>query len=64
MAPINVVLHARLNPFQAQALAQFLKRLCWEDVERRTVDKDECHEVFEATRSLQDALAREGFNPR
>ncbi len=53
-----------LHPFDAEDLAQFLKRLCWEDVERRMTGKEETHGALEGVRVVQGALARAGFNPR
>lgn len=49
---------------QAWALAQFLKRVCWEDVQTRTVGKRECRLAIEGMEEVRTALRRMGINPR
>jgi hypothetical protein len=60
----DAVFTVRLNPSEAWALAQFLKRLNWEDVKLRTVDGNECELAMSAAEEVRKQLAFAGFAPR
>lgn len=49
---------------EALALAQFLKRLGWNEMRINAVDEEETYTMRTALGKVQDALADEGFNPR
>jgi hypothetical protein len=58
------VLTFELTDDQAEALAQFVKRVSWYDWRQNAVDDDEAHKMRSAFDQLQKALWRAGFNPR
>lgn len=49
---------------QAQALAQFVKRVDRETASRHAGDPQEADEIFESFIALRSALAAAGFAPR
>jgi len=49
---------------QAQALAQFVKRVGWSEFRANAVDDAEAYEIRVAVNALQRALAEAGFAPR
>lgn len=49
---------------QSQALAQFVKRLTWSEIQACAVDEDETYEMRDAVNLLQKSLAEAGFSPR
>lgn len=53
-----------LSPDQAWDLAQFVKRLTWNDIQRCAVDKAETNRMRDAIEILQQALADAGISPR
>lgn len=48
----------------AEALAQFLKRVSFATCERHSTSSDEAHRMMSAIGSLQRAINKAGFNPR
>lgn len=52
------------NEQQAYLMALFLKRLTFDDIERRAVDKNETYAMRTAIEQLQGQLALAGFSPR
>ncbi len=54
----------RLAEGQAEALAQFVKRVGWSEFRANAVDDDEAREIRAAVDALQRALAEAGFAPR
>ncbi|BEO88512.1 TPA: DUF7706 family protein [Serratia marcescens] len=53
-----------LTQSQALALAQFVKRLTWSEIQACAVDEDETYEMRDAVNLLQKSLAETGFSPR
>lgn len=62
MNEINVPLE--LTAQEAEALAQFFKRVGWQEMRQNAVDDDEAYGVRDAIYRVQKALADVGFNPR
>lgn len=55
---------AVLNEREAMALAQFLKRLRFNQAREIAVDQDEAYTMIDATNKLARALADAGYDPR
>ncbi len=53
-----------LTQSQALALAQFVKRLTWSEIQACAVDENETYEMRDAVNLLQKSLAETGFSPR
>jgi hypothetical protein len=53
-----------LEPAQALALAQFVKRVRWAEVRQNAVGDDEADLMMDAMRELAKALAEAGYAPR
>jgi hypothetical protein len=53
-----------LSDAQAEALAQFVKRVGWSEMRGCAVDDDEAYEIRQAIEQVRQALANEGFSPR
>ena len=53
-----------LTDDQAWALAQFLKRVGWQEWRANAVDDAEAYQMREACEAMQRALAEAGNNPR
>ena len=53
-----------LSDEQAEALAQMVKRFCWQDAQLLAVDDQETRAVLDGIAMLRSALAREGYAPR
>ena len=53
-----------LTEQQAMALAQFVKRVGWQEIRQNAVDDDEAYLIRDGIGSLQNALAEKGFAPR
>ena len=53
-----------LEPAQALALAQFVKRVRWTEVRQNAVGDDEADLMMDAMRELAKALAEAGYAPR
>ena len=49
---------------QVLALAQFVKRLHFDDLKSHAVDDEEAYRMRDAIEKLQDALAVSGWAPR
>ena len=49
---------------EAQALAQFVKRLTWSAMSECAVDDAECYRIRAAIDKLQRAIADAGYAPR
>jgi hypothetical protein len=60
----QVVVTLELPPLQAEALAQFVKRVGWHEFRQNAVDDDEAYEISAAVAALQKALADAGYAPR
>lgn len=59
-----VTVTTELTQSQALALAQFVKRLTWPEIQACAVDEDETYEMRDAVNLLQKSLAEAGFSPR
>lgn len=59
-----VTVTTELTQSQALALAQFVKRLTWSEIQACAVDEDETYEMRDAVNLLQKSLAEAGFSPR
>ncbi|MBH2567101.1 hypothetical protein I5K95_24490 [Serratia marcescens] len=59
-----VTITTELTQSQALALAQFVKRLTWSEIQACAVDEDETYEMRDAVNLLQKSLAEAGFSPR
>ena len=53
-----------LTPAEAEAFAQFLKRVQLDDFKRRAVNEDEAVLMKAAASQIQEALADSGHAPR
>ena len=53
-----------LEPAQALALAQFVKRVGWSEIRQNAVDDDEAYAMREALGFLAKALQEAGYAPR
>ena len=53
-----------LEPAQALALAQFVKRVGWSEIRCNAVDDDEAYAMREALGVLAQALGDAGYAPR
>ena len=55
---------AALEPAQALALAQFVKRVGWQEIRQNAVDNDEAYVMRDALGELAKALREAGYAPR
>ena len=53
-----------LDEDQAEALAQFVKRVGWSEMRACAVDDDEAYRIRSAIDQVQRGLAEAGFSPR
>ena len=53
-----------LEPAQALALAQFVKRVGWAEIRQNAVDDDEAYVIRDALGFLAYALREVGYAPR
>ena len=53
-----------LEPAQALALAQFVKRVRWTEVRQNAVGDDEADLMMDAMNEVAKALAEAGYAPR
>ena len=58
------VLIQELSEAEALALAQFVKRVGWQEMRANAVDDDETYLIRDGINKLQEALADAGFSPR
>ena len=58
------VVQVELSPNQAMALAQFVKRVGWCELQANAVDDDEAYLMRDAIDRLREALAQVGYAPR
>jgi hypothetical protein len=64
METTKIRLSLELTEDQATDLAQFLKRVQFNDIRSRLKSDDETYTAINAIGSIQEALATAGFNPR
>jgi hypothetical protein len=60
----TVNLNVTLTDAQAWEFAQFLKRVCFSDYERRAIGETEAYHMRDAGERIRDALAEQGYAPR
>lgn len=53
-----------LEPAQAMALAQFVKRVRWTEVRQNAIGDDEADLMMDALNEVAKALAQAGYAPR
>ena len=64
MKNTEVHISVSLNPIQALALAQWLKRYTWSDIQPNAADDDEAYLMREGLDTIRTELAAVGYNPR
>lgn len=62
--PVVITAPLELSPDQALALAQFCKRLTWQEIAANAVDRCEAEDIKDSILSLQSTLADAGYAPR
>lgn len=60
----TLTLDLELTEQEALALAQFVKRIGWQEIRINAVDDDEAYYMRNAIAHLRSALSRQGFSPR
>jgi hypothetical protein len=60
----TVTIEFELTEQEALALAQFVKRLGWQEIRINAVDDDEAYCMRDAIAHVRFALSRQGFSPR
>ena len=53
-----------LSSAQAEAFAEFLKRVGWDDFAALAVDQQEAHAMLSAAAAIRQELAHAGYAPR
>jgi hypothetical protein len=61
---MDITLTVTLTESQALALAQFVKRVGWQEFRQNAVDDDEAYVIRDAIDVVAKALKNEGFAPR
>lgn len=64
MAKKNVTVTFEADPIIALALAQFVKRIGWDEIEVNAQDKHEAYQIKDGIYIIQNALAEAGYSPR
>lgn len=62
--PADISIPFGLSDGEAQALAQFVKRVTWSAMRECAVDDEECYQTRAAIDRLRRALAQAGYAPR
>jgi dissimilatory sulfite reductase (desulfoviridin) alpha/beta subunit len=60
----TVTVTLELSDAHAWALAQFVKRVGWQEFRSNAADDDEAHAIRDAVDLLQKALKESGYAPR
>ena len=60
----DVTITATLSDIEAQAFAQFLKRVCFSNYEQRAVSETEAYAMVYAGEIIRAALRDKGYAPR
>ena len=60
----QITVLVELEPAQALALAQFVKRVGWAEIRQNAVDDDEAYVMRDALGFLAHALREAGYAPR
>ena len=62
--PNTVTLELNINEQTAMALAQFVKRVGWQEFRQNAVNDDEAYLIGDGVAALQRALNQAGYAPR
>lgn len=62
--PNTLTLELNINEQTAMALAQFVKRVGWQEFRQNAVNDDEAYLIGDGVAALQRALSQAGFAPR
>lgn len=57
-------LKVEMTPAEAWALAQFVKRVGWQEVRANAVSDDDAYTMRQALEKVREALNREGYSVR
>jgi cytochrome c len=60
----NIPIPLELTEQEALDLAQFVKRVGWQEMRQNAVDEDEAYRIREAIDKVRKALAEVGYSPR
>ena len=60
----DVMLSLELTESEALALAQFVKRVTWNEMRACAVDEAECYEIRRGLDLLRQELNLQGYSPR
>jgi cytochrome c len=60
----NIPIPLELTEQEALDLAQFVKRVGWQEMRQNAVDEDEAYRIREALDKVRKALADVGYSPR
>lgn len=60
----NVFVTVELDDESAQALAQLVKRIGWQEIRGCAIDDDEAYAMRDALGRVRDGLQEKGFAPR
>lgn len=60
----SIFFHLELSEAQAQALAQFIKRVTFSGVRECAMDDAEAYDALAGLNAVRAALAEGGFDPR
>ena len=64
MKTIDLKLNLEVTPAQAMALAQFVKRVGFNEIRVNAASEEEAYQMRDSISKLQDALADAGYAPR
>lgn len=59
-----ITIEIDINDEEAMALAQFLKRLGWDEIRINAKNDEDASLMRHSLNKLQDAMDRAGYNPR
>lgn len=62
--PTTKLITVELTGWQAEELAQFVKRVSWSEVRQNATGDDEADQMIEALEQVRKALAEAGYAPR
>ena len=62
--PTNPVITVTLTDIQAEAFAQFLKRVGLDDYQALAFDQEEAYAMLSAGQAIREELGRAGYAPR
>lgn len=62
--PTTKLITVELTEWQAEELAQFVKRVTWSEVRQNATGDDEADQMIQALGQVQKSLAEAGYAPR